>query len=120
MSKSLNKIQFIGHLGGTPELKVTPKGKSYVHLSLVTTDGTGEYARANWHKIVLWGKNAEAAAQYLVKGSQIYVEGMLGYSEYLKEGVKTREAQITGFQMIFLGGKKADQSAGSEVEEAPW
>ena len=120
MSKSLNKIQLIGFLGHDPELKVTPKGKSYANLSVGTTDGVGDYVKTNWHRVVLWGKTAEVAAQYLTKGSQIYVEGVLGYSEFEKSGVKVTQAQITGFQVIFLGSGKKQGSTDKAPEEAPW
>ncbi|MCX5906383.1 MAG: single-stranded DNA-binding protein, partial [Deltaproteobacteria bacterium] len=103
MSKSLNKVQIIGYLGQAPELKVTTKGKSWTTFTIATTDGTGDYTRVNWHKIVLWGKTAENAVKYLEKGSQLYVEGVLGYNEYAKGGAKVVEAQITGFNLIFMG-----------------
>jgi len=118
MAKSLNKIQLIGYIGKDPELKQTPKGKNYAEFPLVTTDGTGDYAHANWHQIVLWGKNADAAVKYLVKGARVYVEGVLDYYEYTKGNAKHRGVKITGFQVIYLsGGTKPE---GGEETEAPW
>lgn len=119
MAKSLNKLQLIGSLGATPELKTSAKGKNFCRLSLATTDGTGTYQKTNWHQIILWGKNAKAAAQYLAKGAQIYVEGSLGYDDYEKDGKKHREAVITGFNVIYLGAKPEGVAARLAVEEEP-
>ena len=120
MPKSLNKVQLIGMLGRDPELKTTTRGKNYSHLSLATTDGTGDYKKTNWHQITLWGKNAEAAATYLKKGATIYVEGILSYNEYTKDGVKRRDAEVTGFQVIYLGSKNEPPPSKPADEEPPW
>lgn len=122
MSKSYNKIQLIGYLGRNPELKRTPKDKIYTRLSIATTDGQGEYQKTNWHQVTLWGKNAEAAAQYLVKGSTVFIEGILGYNDYEKAGVKVHEPQITAFQVIYLNiPVVAAAPAPTPVDdEVPW
>jgi len=119
MAKSLNKIQLIGYLASDPQLKQNTKGgKAPVEITLVTTDGTKEYQHANFHLVVLWGANADNALKYLKKGSRVFVEGTLDYSEYKKDGVKIKAAKVVGFNLIYLSGG-AKPEGGAETE-APW
>lgn len=80
---SVNKVILIGNLGADPESRYMPNGDQVVILRLATTDAwkdkaTGEKKEATeWHRVVLWRKLAEIAAQYLKKGQQVYIEGQL-------------------------------------------
>ncbi|ENU7738477.1 single-stranded DNA-binding protein [Salmonella enterica] len=82
-SRGLNKVQLIGHLGQDPEARYLPNGTAVTMLSLATSDTwkdkqTGEpKERTEWHRVVLYGKLAEVAGEYLRKGSQVYIEGEL-------------------------------------------
>ena len=84
----LNKVQLIGRLGQEPETFTTNNGNTIVRLSLATTEkwrdkNTGEsQEKTEWHRIVLFGRIAEVAQQYLSKGSLIYLEGKLQTSKY--------------------------------------
>jgi single-strand DNA-binding protein len=78
----LNKVLLIGNLGRDPEVRSTPSGQHVANFSLATnrkwTDKTGQrQEQTEWHNIVVWGKQAEIAGQYLTKGRQIFVEGRL-------------------------------------------
>lgn len=80
---SVNKVTLVGRLGKDPELHYMPNGTAVATISLATSDKwrdktTGETKeRTEWHRVVLWGKRAEVAGEYLRKGSQIYIQGSL-------------------------------------------
>ncbi len=115
-SKGINKVILIGNLGQNPEIRYTSNGNTVTNLNLATSEiwkdkNTGEKKeKIEWHKVVLFGKLAEIAAEYLSKGSQIYIEGSLktrkwqdknGYDRYTTEIV----VNING-TMQMLGTKK--------------
>ena len=78
----VNKVLLIGNLGRDPEVRTTPSGQSVASFTLATSrrwkdrDGNRQ-EQTEWHNIVVWGKQAETASQYLTKGKQIYVEGRI-------------------------------------------
>jgi len=83
MSRGINKVILIGNLGGDPETRYMPNGNAVTNISIATTDtwkdkNTGQLQeRTEWHRVVMYGKVAEVAAEYLRKGSQVYIEGRL-------------------------------------------
>ncbi len=83
VNKGINKVILIGNLGQDPEIRYTSKGNTVTNLNLATSEkwkdkNTGENKeKTEWHRVVLFGKLAEIAAEYLRKGSQIYIEGSL-------------------------------------------
>ncbi len=120
MSRGVNKVILLGHLGQNPELSYTPSGMAIARFSLATTegrkkeDGTFE-DYTEWHRIKVFGKSAETAGQYLSKGQQIYVEGRLHYDSYEKDGVKRYFTDIIVFDFRFLG-RREDAPARSTSE----
>lgn len=82
-SRGINKVILIGNLGQDPELRYLPNGGAVTNISIATSESwkdkqTGELKeRTEWHRIVIFGKLAEIAAEYLKKGSQVYIEGSL-------------------------------------------
>lgn len=115
--KTANHVTLIGGLGGDPELKVTPNGKTYCNFSLATTDGSKGYEKTNWHHITLWGAAAENAALYLKKGSRIYIEGNVTYNDWTdKYGQKRHDAQITAFKTIYLSTKGGSKEPEPEMD----
>lgn len=82
-SRGVNKVILIGHLGQDPEVRYMPNGNAVVNMTLATSENwkdknTGESKeKTEWHRIVLFGKLAEIAGEYLRKGSQVYIEGSL-------------------------------------------
>ena len=83
----LNKAMVIGNLGKDPELRTTGSGKSVCNFSVATNeswkDASGEkQERTEWHRIVVWGPQAEACGKYLAKGRQVYVEGRIQSREW--------------------------------------
>ena len=109
----VNKVILIGNLGRDPELRHTQDGTAVANLSLATTEkwkdrNSGEQQeKTEWHRLNVWGKQAEIAAEYLTKGRQIYVEGALQTRKWEKDGVEryTTEIKVLRFQML---GKKSD------------
>ncbi|QFQ32697.1 single-stranded DNA-binding protein [Buchnera aphidicola (Aphis fabae)] len=82
-SRGINKVILIGHLGQDPEVRYMPNGNAVVNMTLATSENwkdknTGETKeKTEWHRVVLFGKLAEIAGEYLRKGSQVYIEGSL-------------------------------------------
>lgn len=111
---SLNRATILGNLGGAPELKRTDAGRAVCTLSVATNrkwvedDGTKREA-VEWHRVVVWGKQAESCAQYLEKGSQVYCEGRLETRKWTDDkGVDRWTTQIVAspFGVTFLGSGK--------------
>jgi single-strand DNA-binding protein len=122
MSKGLNKVMLIGHLGNDPEMKVTTSGQSRVNFTLATNenfkDSSGNLQeRTEWHRIIVWGKLAEICSQYLKKGRQVYVEGRLQTRSWddTKSGEKRYTTEIVCSDMQMLGGQR-EQGGGSNYE----
>jgi single-strand DNA-binding protein len=118
MARGINKVILIGNLGQDPDTRYTPNGNAVVNLSLATDESykdrqTGQMVpKTEWHKIVMFGKVAEVAGQYLHKGSKIYVEGKLQTRKWQnKDGqdVYTTEVvvDISG-QMQMLDSRNSD------------
>lgn len=109
--KSLNKVMLIGNLGKDPEVRYLPSGQAVANFSMATNerfkDKDGNWKdRPEWHRIVLFGKQAEIAGQYLSKGNRLYIEGRLQTREWQdKEGQKKSTTEIVGLNMIMLTPK---------------
>lgn len=98
-----SKAILIGNLGRDPEIKYTTSGTAVCNFSLATTESMKGNKRTDWHNIVCFGKLAEIAAQYLKKGSRIYLEGRIHYDNYEnKEGKKIYTTQILCDQLLML------------------
>lgn len=122
---SVNKVILIGNLGRDPEVRYTTGGNPVANFTMATTDrwndpATGEKKeRTEWHRIVVWGKQAEIAGEYLRKGRQVYVEGSLQTREWTdRDGNKkyTTEVRAQRFQML---GKRDDAPVSGGQPEAP-
>lgn len=127
----VNKVILVGNVGKDPELKFTPSGQAVCNFSLATSETFKDKAgdkqtKTEWHNIVIWGKIAEIANQYLKKGSQVYLEGKITTRSWDdKDGNKkyTTEIVVSSFQ--FLSGTKGKdegeqqhgQPVGSNTED---
>lgn len=110
---SVNKVILVGNLGRDPETRTFPSGDQICNVTLATTDkwkdkASGEMKEATeWHRLVFNGRLAEIAAQYLRKGSQIYVEGQIRTRKYQdKDGVEKYATDIRVDQMQMLGSRQ--------------
>ncbi len=125
---SVNKVILIGHLGADPELKYTPSGRAVVNFRMATNEvftdkSSGEkQERTEWHRIVVWDKQAEICGEYLKKGSHVYIEGRLQTRSWEDQnGVKRYTTEIVAQRMQMLdakGAAPAEVAAPSE-EETP-
>jgi single-strand DNA-binding protein len=111
MNALRNKVQLIGHLGQMPEIKTIGTGKKVANISLATNENyknaKGEkITETQWHNIVAWGKLAEIAEKYLVKGTEVAVEGKLINRDYTdKKGVKRHITEILASELLILTKK---------------
>jgi single-strand DNA-binding protein len=107
---SVNKVILVGNLGRDAELRYTPAGAAVSTINMATTevwnDKVGQrQEKTEWHRVVLWGKQAETLTEYLVKGKQIYVEGRLQTRQWDdKDGNKRYTTEIRGDRIQLLGG----------------
>ena len=107
---SVNKVILVGNLGSDPETRYSANGKAVCNFRIATTerfndrDGN-QQERTEWHKIVVWGKQAEACNTYLRKGSQVYVDGKIQSREYEKDGSKRCITEIVAGEVVFMGSK---------------
>lgn len=112
----VNKVIVVGNLGNDPETRSLPNGDAVTNISVATSeswkDSTGnKQERTEWHNIVFFKRLAEISAQYLVKGSKIYVEGQLRTSNWEKDGQKRYKTEIVGREMQMLDSKSGTQSS---------
>jgi single-strand DNA-binding protein len=119
MARGINKVILIGHLGQDPEVRALPSGSSIANLRIATTESwkdkqSGEFKeQTEWHTVVLFGRTAEVAAEYLKKGSQVFIEGRLRTRKWQdKTGNDRYSTEIVGNDMQMLGGRGQGGGAG--------
>ncbi len=124
----LNKVSLIGNLAGDPEAKSLPSGQSIALFSIATNYNWKDVktkekkSRADFHKVVAWGKLAEIISTYLKKGSKVFLEGRLQNRSYEdKDKNKKYITEIVASDLIMLGGRnkkeiKGDETAKEEID----
>ncbi len=126
MSRGLNKVMIIGHLGRDPEMRYTPSGKPVTTFTVAVSrswnSGDGErHSETEWFNVVAWGNLAETCKQYLNKGQQVYIDGRLQTRRWDdKEGVKHTSVEIVANEMIMLDRRESSshpQEASSQAAE---
>ena len=111
---SVNKVILVGHLGGDPESRFTQGGTAVATFSVATNESRknseGNWEdHTEWHRCVLFGKQAETAAEYVKKGQMVYVEGRLQTRSWEdKEGMKRYSTEVVGNAFTMLGRRNAD------------
>ena len=112
MARGINKVILVGNLGADPETRAMPSGSTVANLRIATSESwrdkqTGEQQeRTEWHRVALFGRLAEVAAEYLKKGSQVYIEGSLRTRKWTdKQGQERYSTEIIGNDMQMLGGR---------------
>ncbi len=123
MSRSLNKVMIIGHLGRDPEMRYTPSGRPVTTFTVATSrswntvDGE-RHTETEWFNIVAWGNLAEICKQYLTKGQQVYIEGRLQTRKWDdKEGNRHYTTEVVAQEMMMLGDRK-DNNNQNHTEDA--
>ena len=115
---SVNKVILIGNLGRDPETRYTTGGDAVTNLNIATSetwkDKAGEkQEKTEWHRVVLFGRQAEIAGEYLKKGRSVYIEGRLQTKKYTdKDGVEKYSTEIVGDRMQLLGSKDGGSGGG--------
>ncbi len=114
----LNKVMLIGNLGRDPEIRYSQQGLAVVNFSIATSEqwtdkNTGErQEKTEWHRIVVFGKQAETCERYLSKGSRIYIEGRLQTRSWEKDGQTHYTTEVVASNFMFLGGRGDNNQGG--------
>jgi single-strand DNA-binding protein len=124
MSRGLNKVMLIGHLGRDPEMRYTPSGRPVTTFTIATsrtwnTSDGERHTETEWFNIVAWGNLAEICKQYLTKGQQVYIEGRLQTRRWEDtEGGKHTSIEVVANEMMMLGERRdnTQNQAGEAVE----
>lgn len=129
MARGVNKVIIVGTLGADPDTSYAPSGSAITKLSIATNESwkdkeTGEQKeKTEWHRISMFGRLAEISAEYLRKGSQVYIEGKLATNKWQdKEGNDRWTTEIIANQMQMLGGRptgNATSSKSNEIQQSP-
>jgi single-strand DNA-binding protein len=131
-SRGVNKVILVGNLGQDPEVRYMPSGGAVANITLATSESwrdkaTGEMKeQTEWHRVVLFGKLAEVAGEYLRKGSQVYIEGQLRTRKWTdqsgQEKYTTEVVVNVGGTMQMLGGRQqgAGAPAGGGQQQGGW
>jgi single-strand DNA-binding protein len=131
-SRGVNKVILVGNLGNDPEIRYTPNGGAIANLSIATSEqwkdrNTGEpREKTEWHRVVIFGKLAEIAGEYLRKGSQVYIEGKLQTRKWQDQSGQDRYStevvvDIGGTLQMLGGGQRSggDASFNQNQNAAP-
>lgn len=112
MARGINKVIIVGNVGGDPETRYMPSGSAVTNLTVATNESwkdkqTGEQKeRTEWHRVAMFNRLAEIAAEYLRKGSQVYIEGKLRTRKWQdKSGNDRYTTEIIADEMQMLGGR---------------
>lgn len=128
---SVNKVILVGNLGADPETRFMPSGDPICNLRLATTDSYKDKTSGDrketteWHRVVMFGRLAEIAGQYLKKGSQVYIEGRIRTNKWTdKEGQERYTTEIIANEMKMLGkregmGEPQDKNSNTDYAPAP-
>lgn len=127
MARGVNKVILVGNLGADPDVKSTTGGSSVCKLSVATSESwrdkqTGEQQeRTEWHRVVMFGRLADIAREYLRKGHKVYIEGSLRTDKYTgKDGVERYSTDIIANEMQMLGGNEGGGGRGRERDQGGW
>ncbi len=112
MARGINKVIIVGNLGNDPETRYMPSGDAVTNISVATSESwkdkqTGEQKeKTEWHKVVMFRRLGEIAAEYLRKGSQVYIEGKLRTNKWQdRDGIDRYTTEIIADEMQMLGGR---------------
>lgn len=118
MAKGINKVILVGNLGQDPEIRYMPQGGAVANLSIATSEtykdkATGQPKEVTeWHRVVMYGKLAEIAGEYLKKGSKVYIEGKLKTRKWQdQQGVERYTTEIVANELQMLDGQPQQPAA---------
>jgi single-strand DNA-binding protein len=123
MARGINKVILIGNLGQDPESRTTPGGTTVTNIRIATSESwrdkqSGEMKeQTEWHTVVMWNRLGEIAAEYLKKGSQVYIEGRLRTRKWQdKTGNDRYSTEIVASEMQMMGGRGGGGGGGATQE----
>ena len=126
MARGINKVILVGNLGADPETRYMPSGSAVTNLSVATSESwkdkqSGEQKeRTEWHKVAMFNRLAEIAAEYLRKGSQVYIEGKIRTNKWQdRDGNDRYTTEIIANEMQMLGGRGDGGFGGSRSSGKP-
>ncbi len=118
-SRGINKVILVGNVGQEPETRYMPNGSAVTNLSIATSEtwkdkNTGEQQeRTEWHRVTFYQRLAEIVAEYVHKGSKLYVEGRLQTRSWEQDGVKRYATEVIANEMQMLDSRGAGNGAGA-------
>ncbi len=125
MARGINKVILVGNLGNDPDMKYSQGGMCVTRISLATTssrkdkDGNRQES-TQWHRVVMFGKLGEIAAEYLKKGATVYIEGSIKYDKFTgQDGVEKYSTDIIADEMQMLGGRNDDAPRPQRQQRQP-
>ena len=125
MARGINKVIIVGNLGADPDSRAMPSGNAVTNISVATSESwndreTGEkQEKTEWHRVVFFNRLAEIAAQYLKKGSQVYVEGKLQTRKWEdKEGNERWTTEVVANQMEMLGDRMSNDTSNDNASSS--
>ena len=125
MARGINKVIIVGNLGADPDSRAMPSGNAVTNISVATSESwndreTGEkQEKTEWHRVVFFNRLAEIAAQYLKKGSQVYVEGRLQTRKWEdKEGNERWTTEVVANQMQMLGDRMSNDMSNDNASSS--
>ena len=125
MARGINKVIIVGNLGADPDSRAMPSGNAVTNISVATSESwndkdTGEkQEKTEWHRVVFFNRLAEIAAQYLRKGSQVYVEGKIQTRKWEdKEGNERWTTEIVANQMQMLGDRMSNDMSNDNASSS--
>ena len=125
MARGINKVIIVGNLGADPDSRAMPSGNAVTNISVATSESwndreTGEkQEKTEWHRVVFFNRLAEIAAQYLKKGSQVYVEGNLQTRKWEdKEGNERWTTEVVANQMQMLGDRMSNDMSNDNASSS--
>ncbi len=125
MKRGVNRVMLVGSVGKDPESKHLPSGSMVINFSVATSESwkdkqTGQQQElTEWHRCVCFGKLAEIIAQYVKKGSKLYIEGSLRTRSWEQDGAKRYATEIVVSEMQMLDGKPQDSGQQPGQGRAP-
>lgn len=124
-SRGINKVILVGNVGGDPETRYMPNGNAVTNITLATSEtwkdkNTGEQQeRTEWHRITFYQRLAEIVAEYVRKGSKLYVEGRLQTRSWEQDGIKRYATDIIANEMQMLDSRSGGGSGGGNYQSQP-
>lgn len=116
---SVNKVIIVGNLGADPEVRFTGSGQAVANLSIATTEKWQGGEKTEWHRVVVFGKQAEACKEYLSKGRQVYVEGRIQTRSWDdKDGNKRYTTEVIAQRVQFLGRAPGREGMPAKTSDA--